>query len=166
VTAIFLCGRYQGFCGERMKLTSPVFDDKERIPERHGFQNENVSPPLRFHDVPGDAVSLALVMDDPDALKPAGKVWDHWVVWNIPPAVSELDEGFVPEAAVQGMTDYGERGYGGPNPPDGEHTYRFRLYALDTEIDRDGSTGKKELEKAMQGHVIEQASLRGTYTPD
>ncbi|MDY6780004.1 MAG: YbhB/YbcL family Raf kinase inhibitor-like protein [Halobacteria archaeon] len=150
-----------------MRLRSPAFEDGERIPEKHGYTDENVSPPLSFEDVPRSAESLALVMDDPDAVEPAGKVWDHWVVWNIGAGTTEVPEGWNPEddGAVEGQNDYGETGYGGPNPPDGEHTYVFKLYSLDTTLDLSGDAKKSDLEDAIKGHVTQKAELRGTYAP-
>jgi Raf kinase inhibitor-like YbhB/YbcL family protein len=149
-----------------LTLSSPAFDDGERIPEKHGHDAADVSPPLTIAGVPDDAESLALVMDDPDAVEPAGKVWDHWVVWNVPPD-AELPEGWDPEAdgASEGTNDFGERGYGGPAPPDREHTYRFRLFALDTTLDLPASADKEDLKVAMSGHVIAEAKLEGTYAP-
>lgn len=147
-----------------MRLTSPAFEDGEHIPEKHGYTRENASPPLRFHDVP-EAESLVLLMDDPDAKEPAGKIWDHWTVWNIDPSRTGIEEAESPEEAVEGMTDFRETGYGGPNPPDGTHTYRFRLYALDTELDLDRESEKEEVQEAMEDHVIEEAELEGCFSP-
>ena len=101
-------------------------------------------------------------MDDPDAMEPAGKVWVHWVMWNIDPTNTEL---FVENLTREGMTDFGEVGYGGPAPPDKRHTYVFKLYALDTELDLPDKSTKADVEKAMEGHIIEQTQLTGTYAP-
>jgi Raf kinase inhibitor-like YbhB/YbcL family protein len=147
-----------------LTLSSPAFADGERIPERYGYTNDNVNPPLRVEGVPSEAASLALVVDDPDAREPAGKVWDHWVVWNLDPGTTEIPEGWGGDA-VEGRNDYGERGYGGPNPPDREHTYRFILYALDATLDLDAGATKDDLEAAMEGHVLAEAELTGTYAP-
>jgi len=148
-----------------MRLTSPAFGDGERIPRRFGYTEANVNPPLAVWGVPDEAASLALVVDDPDAVEPAGKVWDHWLVWNIPPGSETLPEGWPATGAVEGQNDYGDRGYGGPNPPDGEHTYRFRLYALDGSLDLSpGATGD-ELDDAIAGRVVEETVLTGTYAP-
>ena len=99
-------------------------------------------------------------MDDPDAMGAVGKVWVHWVVWNIDPTVTENLQD-----ATEGMTDFGEVGYGGPAPPDKRHTYVFKLYALDCELDLSNESTKADVEKAMKGHIIEQATLEGTYAP-
>jgi len=148
-----------------LRLASPAFEDGGTMPRKHGYKEDNASPPLEIADVPEGTESLALVVDDPDAMEPAGKVWDHWVVWNIDPDARKVPERSVPRGGTEGTTDYGETGYGGPNPPDREHTYRFRLYALDTELDLPSSARKADLEKAMNGHVLERADLSGRYSP-
>jgi len=144
-----------------MKLASPAFEDGENIPEKYGYTRENVNPPLEISGVLSKAKSLVLLMDDPDAVEPAGKIWDHWVVWNIPPSKEKVEEGENP--GVKGMTDFRERGYGGPNPPDREHTYRFKLYALDTELDLSEEATKEDVQEAMEGHVLEDAKLEGRF---
>lgn len=150
-----------------MRLTSDAFDDGGRIPEQYGYRAANVNPPLTIHDVPEGAESLTLVVDDPDAIGPAGKVWDHWVVWNISPATSEIpvDWDLSSAGAVAGKNDYGEVGYGGPNPPDREHAYRFVVRTLDTGLALDRGETKAELEMAIEGHVLDEARLTGTYAP-
>ncbi|WP_435345984.1 YbhB/YbcL family Raf kinase inhibitor-like protein [Haloarchaeobius sp. HRN-SO-5] len=146
-----------------LTLTSQAFQDGERIPEQYGYRAENVNPPLDIDGVPDDAESLALVVDDPDAVKPAGKVWDHWVVWNVPPDTRRIPEGWDAAGATEGTNDFGERGYGGPNPPDREHRYRFKLFALDTTLDLSGDADAEALGEAMDGHVLAQTQLDGTY---
>lgn len=148
-----------------MKLLSPAFSDGEKIPDKYGYPEKNVNPPLKIEGVPEDAKSLVLLMDDPDAVEPAGKVWDHWTVWNIDPDSKEIPEDSVPTEAVEGETDYGEKGYGGPNPPDKEHVYRFRLFALDEELDLPESSMKDDVEEAMEGKVLAEAKLTGRYAP-
>jgi len=148
-----------------LSLTSPAFDDGEAIPREYGYQNENVNPPLAIAGVPEDAESLVLLMDDPDARAPAGKVWDHWTVFDVDPATTEIPEDWSAADATEGRNDYGETGYGGPNPPDREHTYRFRLYALDASLGLDASATKADVEAAMEGHVVAEAQLAGTYAP-
>ncbi|MBD3370270.1 YbhB/YbcL family Raf kinase inhibitor-like protein [Candidatus Fermentibacteria bacterium] len=149
-----------------MRLRSPAFVDGESISGQYGYRRGNVNPPLKIEEVPEGTKSLALIIDDPDAMEPAGKVWDHWVLWNIDPDTREIPEGSVPPGAVQGRTDYGENRYGGPNPPDREHTYRFRAFALDQSLDLPSSAVKADLEKAMNGHVLDQAGMSGTYAPE
>ncbi|MFB6170532.1 MAG: YbhB/YbcL family Raf kinase inhibitor-like protein [Haloarculaceae archaeon] len=148
-----------------LTLSSPAFADGERIPEEYGYTERNVTPPLHVAGVPDDAESLALVVDDPDAREPAGKVWDHWLVWNVPPDTEKVPEGWAADDAVEGQNDFGERGYGGPNPPDREHTYRFRLYALDATLDLPPSARTDDFEDAALGHVLAKATLTGTYAP-
>jgi Raf kinase inhibitor-like YbhB/YbcL family protein len=148
-----------------LEFSSPAFEDGASIPREYGYTADDVNPPLEIDDVPEEATSLALIVDDPDALDPAGKIWDHWVVWNIDPARGSIPADWPAEGAVEGQNDYGTRGYGGPNPPDGEHTYRFRLFALDASLDLDPGATKDDLETAMDGHVLAEATLRGTYAP-
>ena len=110
-----------------MKLESPSFKDGETIPKEHGYKNGNVSLALIIRDIPESTKSLALIMDDPDAVSAVGKVWVHWILWNIPNNVSKIDKNSIPENSIEGKTDFGEIGYGGPAPPDREHTYVFKL---------------------------------------
>ncbi len=148
-----------------MELASPAFGDGEAIPERHGYTEADANPPLELSDVPDEAESLALVVDDPDAREPAGKVWDHWIVWNVDPDRTEIPEDWDTEDVVEGQNDYGEVGWGGPNPPDREHTYRFLAYALDDELDLQRGAKKDDLYDAAEGHLVEKAELEGTYAP-
>jgi len=147
-----------------LTLTSPAFENGEPIPERYSRDGRDVNPPLSIAGVPEATVSLALVVDDPDARAPAGKVWTHWLVWNLDP-----DRGSIPEdwdtAAAEGINDFGEIGYGGPSPPDGEHTYRFKLYALDEELGLTPGATRGELGAAMEGTVLARTQLTGTFTP-
>jgi len=143
-----------------VKITSPAFEHEGKIPSKYTCDGKDISPPLRFEDVPKGAASLALVMDDPDA--PMG-TFDHWVVWNIPPETRSVEEGREP-SGVQGKTSFGRMGYGGPCPPRGVHRYFFKLYALDTVLNLPAGSRKKDLEEAMKGHVIEQAVLMGKYS--
>ena len=145
-----------------LELTSSAFEDGGEIPRKYGYKNGNREPPLTMNGVPEGTKSLALIMDDPDAMGAVGKVWVHWVMWNIDPTNTEL---FVENLTREGMTDFGEVGYGGPAPPDKRHTYVFKLYALDSELDLPGKSTKADVEKAMEGHIIEQATLTGTYAP-
>ena len=142
-----------------LKLTSSAFSDGGEIPRECGYKNGNKEPPLAISGIPAEAKSLTLIMDDPDAMEAVGKVWVHWVVWNIDPTTTEL------ENVEEGMTDFGEVGYGGPAPPDKRHTYVFKLYALDSELDLPDKSTKADVEKAMEGHIIEQTTLTGTYAP-
>lgn len=148
-----------------LRLTSPAFEDGERIPEEYGYQHRNVNPPLEVHDVPDGTATLALVVDDPDAMEPAGRVWDHWVCWNVAPETTEIPEEWTATDATEGRNDYGEPGYGGPNPPDREHSYRFRLFALDTSLDLPPNVDADTLVEALEGHVLDETLLTGTYAP-
>ena len=148
-----------------MELSSPAFDDGAPIPREYGYTEANVNPPLEITDVPTDATSLALVMDDPDAREPAGKIWDHWVVWNVDPDVDSIPRDWDAGAAVEGSNDFGERGYGGPNPPDREHTYRFVCYALPEDLDLAPGASKADLDAAIEGQILDEARLTGTYAP-
>jgi len=144
---------------EDLKLTSSAFSDGNPIPRECGYKNGNKEPPLTISGKPEGTKSLVLIMDDPDAMAAVGKVWVHWVAWNIDPTKTEL------EKSTEGMTDFGEVGYGGPAPPDKRHTYVFKLYALDSELDLPDKSTKADVEKAMEGHIIEQTQLTGTYAP-
>src|SRR3989338_6446214 len=114
-----------------MKLTSTTFTSGGEIPARFTCDGDNRSPELKISDVPRGTFSLVLIMEDPDS---PGKTWTHWTVWNIDPDIEDVREGGVPKRGVEGITDFGQTGYGGPCPGAGLHRYFFRLYALDTEI--------------------------------
>ena len=149
-----------------LSLSSPAFADGDPIPEQYGYDAANVNPPLEIDGVPEATESLVLIVDDPDAMEPAGKVWEHWIVWNLPRDTESIPDDWRPSSAVvEGENDFGERGYGGPAPPDREHTYRFGLYALDTTLDLGPEATKNEVTHAMHGHVIDHAELDGTYAP-
>jgi Raf kinase inhibitor-like YbhB/YbcL family protein len=142
-----------------MKITSSAFRNGEVIPVKYTCDGEDVSPPLEFDDIPEKARSLALIMDDPDA--PMG-TWDHWLVWNIPPGTSDVPEGDSPQGVV-GKNSWGKAAWGGPCPPDRQHRYFFKLYALDRHLTVPPASRKADLEKAMQGHILAQAQLMGVY---
>lgn len=143
----------------RMEITSNAFEHNQGIPSKYTCDGENISPPLRFSEVPEDTKSLALIVDDPDA--PSGD-FVHWVVFNMPAGTAGIGENSSP-AGVQGTTDFGGTGWGGPCPPSGSHRYYFKLFALDTELDIDSSATKAELETAMTGHILDRAELVGLY---
>ncbi len=146
-------------------LESEAFDNGGVIPRKYGYKNGNQSPPLKISGVPENTLSLALIMDDPDAMGVAGKVWVHWVLWNIKPNVVELKENSIPSDCLEGETDFGEISYGGPAPPDKEHTYIFKLYALDQKLVADKGSTKKQIEEAMKNHIIAETRLEGKYSP-
>jgi Raf kinase inhibitor-like YbhB/YbcL family protein len=142
-----------------MELKSPAFEHGGKVPSRHTCDGEDLSPALEIGGVPPGTAALALVMDDPDA---PGGTFDHWLVWNIPPGTTEVPEGAEPQG-VQGRTGFGKQGYGGPCPPGGTHRYRFKLYALDRQLDLKAGARKGQLEAAMKGHVLAETLLQGTY---
>ena len=146
-------------------LESTAFSNGQEIPRKYGYKNGNVSPPLTINGIPQNCKSLALIMDDPDAKAAVGKVWVHWLLWNIPSNVKQIEQSSVPSHSVQGSTDFGEVVYGGPAPPDKKHTYVFKLYALDSTLDIPSGSDKTQLQKAMSGHIIEETVLTGTYEP-
>jgi len=148
-----------------LKLTSSDFSDGDEMPIELGYKNGNETPALSINGIPEGTKSLALIMDDPDAMGAVGKVWVHWVVWNIDPTKPFITGNPQESGFVEGMTDFGEVGYGGPAPPDKRHTYVFKLYALDTGLDLPGKSTKADVEKAMKGHIIAEAKLTGTYAP-
>ena len=148
-----------------MQLTSSGFSDGDEMPIELGYKNGNETPALSINGIPEGTKSLALIMDDPDAMGAVGKVWVHWVVWNIDPTKPFITGNPRESGFVEGMTDFGEVGYGGPAPPDKRHTYVFKLYALDSKLDLPEGSTKSELENTMEGHIIEQATLTGTYAP-
>ena len=149
-----------------LQFVSSAFTDGSEIPRKFGYKHGNSSPPLTLSGVPTESKSLVIIMDDPDAMGAVGKVWVHWILWNIDPATTEIVESTIPNNAVEGMTDFGEVGYGGPAPPDKRHTYVFKLYALDSKLDLSKESSKLDIEKAMEGHILSQATLKGTYAPD
>ena len=143
-----------------MKITSPAFETNQAIPRKYTCDGENINPSLEFSDVPEAAQSLVLIMDDPDA--PMG-IWVHWTLWNIDPKISEIPEDSVPEGAVQGATNR-ENHYGGPCPPDREHRYFFKLYALKSRLDLPKSADKAVLVAALAGQGTANAELVGLYS--
>jgi len=144
-----------------MNINSPAFSNNEDIPPKYTCDSDNINPELDFSGVPPDAVSLVLIMDDPDA---PGGTWVHWTLFNIDPATAGIDENSVPAGAVQGSNSWGTQVYGGPCPPSGTHRYFFKLYALDTSLDLDPTATASDIEDAMQGHILANAELIGLYS--
>lgn len=151
-----------------LTLSSSAFDPGGKIPSKYTCEGEDVSPPLAFAGVPAGTKSLALIVDDPDAPDPKApkRVWVHWVVYNLAPDSSGLADGAsrngMPGGSVTGLSDWNRAEYGGPCPPIGRHRYFHKLYALDTLLPGKPLT-KAELVAAMQGHILAEASLMGTY---
>lgn len=151
----------QNIQGAQFTLSSPAFDNGAQIPAVYTCSGANINPPLRIDNIPGNAKEFVLIMHDPDA--PSGD-WVHWVVWNIPVDNSAIDEHSVPAESKQGVTDFGNKGYGGPCPPagTGTHHYVFELYALNDTLSLDTSTKRAGVISAMNGKVIAKAQLTGT----
>ena len=143
-----------------MTITSSAFKHKSKIPSKYTCDGENINPPLQIADVPSAAKSLVLISDDPDA--PMG-TWVHWTAWNISPESKEIAENSAPIGAVEVMTSFGDKGYGGPCPPSGTHRYFFKLYALDKALDLPPSAKASDIEKAMTGHILDKTELIGLY---
>jgi len=148
-----------------LKLTSSAFSEGELIPKRYTCDGQDTSPPLSWTGVPAGAKTLALICDDPDA--PAG-VWDHWIWFNVPATLTGLPEAVprtetMPGGGLQGRNSWNKIGYGGPCPPGGTHRYFFKLYALDAELGLKAGANKKDVEKAMQGHILAETQLMGRY---
>ena len=148
-----------------MKLESPAFENGGVIPRKYGYKIENLSPPLQISKIPEGTKSLVLIMDDPDAMGAVGKVWVHWVLWNISSDTKEIFENSIPNNSVEGKTDFDEIGYGGPAPPDKEHTYIFKLYALDEILNLKQGAIKTEVEELMEKHILTEAILEGKFAP-
>lgn len=147
-----------------MKINSSAFGNGSSIPVKYTCDGQGINPPLSFLDVPQNAKSIALIMEDPDVpknLKPDG-MFDHWVVFNMPASTVSISDDTTPPGIV-GKSSAGTNTYIGPCPPDREHRYFFKLYALDSELNLDANVTKKDLEKAMQDHVLDQAQLIGLY---
>jgi Raf kinase inhibitor-like YbhB/YbcL family protein len=149
------------------ELISTAFEPGEPIPVKYSCDGEDISPSLAWGDPPAGTQSLALIMDDPDA--PVG-TWDHWTVFNIPAEARELPEAMPAGtklgdvAPTFGKNSWGRSDYGGPCPPGGTHRYFFKLYALDTTLSLDENAGKEQMLAAMEGHILAEAELMGTYS--
>lgn len=150
----------------KIELSSSGFQEGGAIPKKYTCDGENVSPPLAWTGVPAETKSLAIIADDPDA--PA-KTWVHWVLYELDPELSGLPEGVGPSGSpggvgIAGINDSKQTGYSGPCPPKGSpHRYYFKLYALDTALGLKPGASKKEVENRMQGHILAQGQLMGTY---
>ncbi|HAT2065154.1 TPA: YbhB/YbcL family Raf kinase inhibitor-like protein [Legionella pneumophila] len=143
-------------------LTSPAFEHNDFIPDEFTCHGLDRPPPLAWENAPPNTKSFVIIMDDPDAL---GGLWVHWVLFNIPASYNELDAAIdLPDSAVSVKNSWGKTGYGGPCPPRGTHRYFFRLYALDTFLSLDEKATKKDVEYAMQGHILETSELICKYT--
>jgi len=159
----------KGVIAMTLTITSPAFSHNGEIPMRHTCDGEDVSPALEWSKLPEGTKSIALIVDDPDAPDPAAPkmIWVHWVLYNIPPSATGLSEGVkpqdLPSGTKEGINDWKRTGYGGPCPPIGRHRYFHKLYALDVVLPDLGKPTKKDLEKAMEGKILAEAELVGTY---
>ena len=143
-------------CMSEFSIISSDFSEGDEIPKKFGYKFENNEPNLDFKNIPENTQSIGLIMDDPDAMAAVGKIWVHWLQYFDYPSKNLI---------IEGKTDFGEIGYGGPAPPNGRHTYIFKGYALDTELDLKEGYSKQELENAMKNHIIAEAKLTGTFAP-
>lgn len=155
LAALEMINRTEG--GVSMKISSPEFENNQFIPKKFTCQGKDINPTLIIEDVPEEAISLALIVDDPDA--PMG-MWVHWVVFDIP-VVNRIEENSIP--GKQGFNDFGRKDYGGPCPPSGTHRYFFKIYALDAMLNLQEGVSKKELERVMEAHILDKAELIGLY---
>lgn len=146
-----------------MKITSPLFQHGEPIPQPNTCLGPNINPPLNFENVPDNTQSFVLIFEDVDATP---KPWTHWMLFNIPATTKQVEEGKVPEGATEGLANNHSFGYEGPCPKyfKGTHHYWFRLYALDTILDLPAASEREDVEAAMQQHIIEKAELLGLCT--
>lgn len=153
---------------EKDLVIKSAFEDGGFIPEEYTADGRDISPPLIIENVPAEAETLAIIVDDPDA--PNG-TFTHWLIWNIPADINEIPKNIAKNekvkelnGAVQGKNSINELGYMGPAPPSGVHTYRFFIYALDDQLDLEAGADKETLLKAMEGHILQKAVLKGEYT--
>ncbi|MBM3707295.1 MAG: YbhB/YbcL family Raf kinase inhibitor-like protein [Actinobacteria bacterium] len=143
-----------------MKIISNAFEHNSMIPPKYTCDGQNINPSLEISGAPENTKSLVLIVDDPDA--PMG-TWIHWTIWNIEPKTNVIAENSCPGGAVEGMTSFGRTGYGGPCPPSGTHRYFFKIFALDSILDLTSNAYIRELEHAMQNHIIDHAEVIGLY---
>ena len=170
--SVYICGKRAPGCGDiamPMTLTSTAFAHGDEIPRRHTCEGENLSPDLAWTALPPGCQSLVLLIDDPDAPDPQAPrmVWDHWVLYNLPPDCGGLAAGISPQhlppGTLEGVNSWGRTGYGGPCPPIGRHRYFHVLYALDQRLPDLGRPHKNQLLAAMEDHILDRAELVGTY---
>jgi Raf kinase inhibitor-like YbhB/YbcL family protein len=159
----FLLAGILGFAGpvNTMNISTPAFAPGKAMPAQTAYKGQNISPELRIGNVPANARSLVLIVDDPDA--PMG-LWTHWLVWNLPAQTTSIPEGKLPSGAIQGKNSFGHVRYDGPAPPSGTHRYFFRLSALDTTLSLPAGSGRAALEEAMEGHVVGAGESFGVYS--
>lgn len=144
-----------------MTITSSAFKHKSKIPSKYTCDGENINPPLELSGIPKEAKSLVLIVGDPDA---PSKTWVHWVVYNIDSSTTKIEENSVPSGSVEGITDFGSKGYEGPCPHSGTHRYFLKLYALDKILEAPSGLTKQQVLEIMRDHVLEEAELIGLYS--
>ena len=144
---------------QELKIKSPAFEANKPIPKKYSCDGNDINPPLTIEGIPKEAKTLALIVDDPDA--PSG-TFDHWIVWNIPASTSKIGENTIP--GKEGLNGARQSSYMGPCPPGGTHRYFFKVYALDAELNLGINSKKKDVEKAMQGHILAKGELVGLYS--
>jgi Raf kinase inhibitor-like YbhB/YbcL family protein len=142
---------------KELTVSSPAFENNKLISSKYTCDGNNVNPPLTIEGVPDETKSLVLIVDDPDATI---GTFNHWTVWNIP-STNKIEENMVP--GTEGVNDYRKHAYGGPCPPWGTHRYFFKVYALDKKLDLNQNSRKKDVERAMQGHILAKGELVGLY---
>jgi len=143
-----------------MEIRSSAFKEGEKIPSKYTCDGENINPELDFLNVPGNAKSLVLIMDDPDAV---GGTFTHWIIYNIDPKTETISENSIPKDSKQGLNDAGKASYTGPCPPSGTHRYYFKLYVIDTILTLGDKVDKTTIDNAINGRIIEEAQLIGLY---
>ena len=144
-----------------MLITSDSFKPNDYIPKKYSGYGDDVNPTLMISDIPKETKTLALIVEDPDS---PGRVWQHWLIWNIPPETKVIEENSVPNGAVQGLTDFGQAKYGGPMPHADTHHYHFKLYALNKTLDLPEESSRAQLDEAMKGAVIDLSEIVGLYS--
>ena len=154
------------YVNDVMKISSSAFENGAMIPAKYTCDGQNISPSLEWSGFPGETESFVIICDDPDA---PGKVWVHWVIYNIPKHVNSLEEDVpslkvLTSGAIQGKNDFGKIGYGGPCPPSGTHRYYFKIYALDVSLPDTPGLKKSQVLDEIEGHVLEEAQLIGKYS--
>lgn len=159
VMAVILAHKSSGETA-KLEITSTAFRAGATIPEQFSCKGANYHPPLAFEGVPAKAVSLALIVDDPDA---PGGTFTHWLVWNIDAKTKQIAQSSVPSGAMQGKNDFGKAGYGGPCPPSGVHRYCFRLFALDRKLDLRSGAKRAAVDRALAGHILANGTLMGRF---
>lgn len=149
-------------------VSSPAFKNGDSIPVKYTGRGEDVSIPLEFSNIDKSSKSIAIIMDDPDA--PSG-TFTHWLIWNIPSTITSIPENIPTDKvvsslgdAIQGKNDFGRIGYKGPNPPSGTHTYRIKIYVLDSFLDLESNASKEDIENVMEGHILQSGLLEGKFS--